>query len=367
MEKDTKAKTIANIKFVICTILYSCLARYLFTRLGYTFLRFDVFKVFFPAGRSFLIYFGILVYSLYIHLKLGARKNFAYEMILALIPGSVFILCAHFTSLWGILVWTVIVLGVLVWNDIDDISCKELEAECLGKCLNYERVYRRIFRTFCVRMEIFWMVILMTYTAGVCWFLIKGDEPESAYSVETEVIETENLLELYKEDLRLFKSDNYKNLSEEERRRILQVVLDMELIYLGCEPMTVVIKEIENDGIIGVAGYCDYDGGNIVVDIETAEHNTEAMRTIFHEAYHVYQLACCYAVDLEKVDTRLKFYRDVVQWRKEYADYHDGSSAKNWEEFELYNEQEVEVSADAYAEERIWIYADFINNLEVDN
>lgn len=155
----------------------------------------------------------------------------------------------------------------------------------------------------------------------------------------------------------------YEGLSQEERLSALQVLVDLQMAFLGVdEEITLYCDSISGQGI---AGYADYENNRIVIDSKlVAEKRERAMRTILHESYHIYEHKCVELLDNGKLGelgdevNNLRFFKEVEQWKYEFENYY--SFEEEGEETGVYDYQSVEIEADAYADRWIGVYLSYV-------
>ncbi len=148
-----------------------------------------------------------------------------------------------------------------------------------------------------------------------------------------------------------FRQEEWDALSVEEKVTALQVVANIECVYLGLpHELTVVITPLDE---FTAGAYMD-PSGVIYVNLSELEQRSavELLNTIFHEAYHAYQHRLCDVYDSVAEEYRsLLIFDSIHSYKQEFANYTDGD-----EDFAEYYLQACEVNARRYAESAVEEY-----------
>lgn len=149
----------------------------------------------------------------------------------------------------------------------------------------------------------------------------------------------------------------YSACSEEEKLKILSLVMDKEAKYLGITVPT--IKMIYLDDNIG--GYYDSDTHHIILNRQYIGQIKGSISTVLHEIFHAYQNECIREVDTQ---SNLLWAREIAQWKEESENV--SNDLYSDEGLVDYYTTDSEESARKYALERMEIYTDFIEYKDVE-
>ena len=122
-----------------------------------------------------------------------------------------------------------------------------------------------------------------------------------------------------REGLLYLKEETFASMTEQEQVNALQFLVDMEMTYLGCEPVQLEVGKFENEGVLG-----SYDNERRIIklNINLLEEGVyECIPILLHESFHAYEHACVESVKLEAVNTDLKVYETISTWKEEIDNY----------------------------------------------
>lgn len=135
--------------------------------------------------------------------------------------------------------------------------------------------------------------------------------------------------------------DKWMSLSEMEKLRIFQILVDYETAYLGVSPIKCVLAEMDNS--FTAASYLISER-IIKVNIgfiKTAS-NEDIISALTHEVYHAYEYALILLyLDADENNRRLHIFNHVDEYINEFQDYHS--------EDEEYYDQYCEKDSRAYS------------------
>lgn len=86
--------------------------------------------------------------------------------------------------------------------------------------------------------------------------------------------------------LRPWKEDTYADLSDEEKKKLFQQLIDLECTYWGIEPVGLVVEEYESETLMGY--YVDEDYIISIRDEMFDLPREEVINTLLHETHHAY-------------------------------------------------------------------------------
>lgn len=86
--------------------------------------------------------------------------------------------------------------------------------------------------------------------------------------------------------LRPWKEDKYADLSDEEKKKLFQQLIDLECTYWGIEPVGLVVEEYESETLMGY--YVDEDYIISIRDEMFDLPREEVINTLLHETHHAY-------------------------------------------------------------------------------
>lgn len=159
------------------------------------------------------------------------------------------------------------------------------------------------------------------------------------------------------EIIALLDEDNWTSITVQEKAGVLQKIANLERSNLGISnELNVCVANLEEEGLWG---YYDDSTHEIVIDMDLLLNGSaqDALQCLVHEAFHSFEHRM---VDLYKeIDSSNKnlwIFRKVNIYAEEFEHYNDGEDA-----YSDYYEQQCEIDAREYAEERVKFYEDLIN------
>lgn len=166
------------------------------------------------------------------------------------------------------------------------------------------------------------------------------------YACEYGVSDIEDIMDEYRNELIYLKTENYKNLTREERLKYLKILLECSLNALGCGQDITLISEAMDDNINGY-----FDGNNMLIALNDdrlmQDNPADCICAVLHESYHAYQYACVRYMKDNNLSDNL-FYYEVRQWDYEFVYYKDIDRGSTVEEYKKYRSQWCESSAFHY-------------------
>ena len=159
------------------------------------------------------------------------------------------------------------------------------------------------------------------------------------------------------ETIALLDEDSWSSITIQEKAGVLQKIANLERSNLGISnELNVCVANLEEEGLWG---YYDDSTHEIVIDMDLLLNGSaqDALQCLVHETFHSFEHRM---VDLYKeIDSSNKnlwIFRKVNIYAEEFAHYNDGEDA-----YSDYYEQQCEIDARDYAEERVKFYEDLIN------
>lgn len=323
-----------------------------------------------------MIYYGTLTVSLVLYYMSVPKFRWKHVMGIGLVPLCLFVLafypvCEDVYPIW--IVALVFLIGVDAWG---------LSSYLMIKQEGYKTLF---LKKMCGKIvENLGVMVLVTGMVSAMALCYTGNKYEEAYVAAADELEGEilasapnmrdlnsntpgNLWESNKDSLKKLSEEIYPTLPFNERIVALQELLNIECEYLGLEPVQLVVMSLKERGLGGF--YWD-DTRKIAIEISyvESEESLNALYTILHEVYHAYQHDC--VREYEKIrennetNENLLIFRDFEKWENEFNDYCSVEEATALGDIGLYENQAVEQAADAYAEEWISPYWNFINSIE---
>ncbi len=188
--------------------------------------------------------------------------------------------------------------------------------------------------------------------------------PSQIFELDARMQQTvpDALTEPKKSELMAYYEDNFEYLEEpiwdrlrlSEQHILLQRVVDYECTFvLGCEPPTVEIEEIADEGVLG--RFCPLSK-KIVVDREHVLFNEvdQVVETVLHEARHAYQkyLVQMYQslqTSIRPEDDNLEIFQEARAFEKEF----EKGELRDYDE---YYAQAIERDSRSFADQRMMDY-----------
>lgn len=150
-------------------------------------------------------------------------------------------------------------------------------------------------------------------------------------------------------------ASSWESAELEQRLQRLQVLVDYESSRLG---MTSPLLRLEAMPSFLAGSYNGSDEIRINVTYLMESDVDTAMETVFHEMFHYYQHAVVGTVDWTSNFASLAYFDEARSWYQNSMDYKNDDSTE--EGYQEYLEQPLEVSANAYAKEKVSIYTALI-------
>lgn len=167
----------------------------------------------------------------------------------------------------------------------------------------------------------------------------------------------DQLLSESAETIALLDENIWTSLTVQEKAGALQIIANLERSYLGISnELNVCVVNLEEEGLLG-----RYDDSTheIIIDMDLLLNGSaqDALQCLVHEAFHSFEHRM---VDLyEETDMSNKnlwIFRKANIYAEEFRYYNNGEDA-----YSDYYEQQCEIDARDYAEERVNFYEDLIN------
>lgn len=142
----------------------------------------------------------------------------------------------------------------------------------------------------------------------------------------------------------------WSNLDIDKRKEILEVVLKMEIDYLGI-PHTVCLETTENENKNQYGKYSDRDKTITLYNVDEMT-GEQALMSLLHEVFHSveHRFVDVYLRHIPEKYKDLYFFQSAWLYSEEFLDYKQASD--DIESYLLYATQYCERHADDYAEER---------------
>lgn len=373
-----KIKLSNMLKISVITVLIAMVLKMLMSRyMG----RFDwCYSLITYENRTLLenvIYYGTLVVSLVLYYLSVSKMRWKHAVRIGLIPACLLILafypvCEDIYSIW--IVALISLIGLDAWG---------LSSYLMIKQAGYKTLF---LKKMCGKIvENLGVMVIVTGMVSVMVLCYTGNKYEEAYvaaadELEGEILASapnmrdlnsntpENLWESNKESLKKLSEEIYPTLSFDERVIALQEVLNIECEYLGLEPVQLVVMSLKEKGLGGF--YWD-EARTIAIEISYVVDNEESLNALYallHEVHHVMQYECVREYEKIKengeINERLLIFREFEKWEKEFENYCSVEEATALGDISLYENQAIEQAADAYAEEWLLPYWNFINSIE---
>lgn len=152
------------------------------------------------------------------------------------------------------------------------------------------------------------------------------------------------------------KEENWQKLSEEEKRAVLEAVVEIESSYLGLAYVPLLdVVDMEEGHLGGYVRGRDHILINLSELME--EDGWSALDTLCHEVYHAYQeMQVELYEDLDSPYREMELFHDAAVYAEEFRDYKDGDE----DGYDLYYEQQCEEDARNYAYERSLDYYTYL-------
>lgn len=159
------------------------------------------------------------------------------------------------------------------------------------------------------------------------------------------------------ETIALLDEDSWSSITVQEKAGVLQKIANLERSNLGISnELNVCVANLEEEGLWG---YYDDSTHEIVIDMDLLLNGSvqDALQCLLHEAFHSFEHRM---VDLyEETDMSNKnlwIFRKANIYAEEFKYYNNGEDA-----YSDYYEQQCDIDARDFAEERVKFYEDLIN------
>ena len=184
-------------------------------------------------------------------------------------------------------------------------------------------------------------VLTVISIIGMSGYCLTGmdtvDEP-AASSIT--VAEDGKLWDSNQEMLRSWKEDAYEDLSDEEKKKLFQQLIDLECTYWGIEPVGLVVEEYDSETLMGYY----------------------VINTLLHETHHAYVHELVESVDwgdknVEK-NKNLRIYKELYKYKEGIENYISAET-----DYDSYYNNPIEVAAREYADEWTGNYLNYIDRI----
>lgn len=308
-------------------------------------------------GIALSTVFGRILYGLIIAINLficlcviNVRRTLHGSVLYGLIPPFIsfyFFYCQTYKLFSVFIIFiTICLFSVSICEYIEKLKI----AKKRGKRLRKSRVIHRLFEG---PFEVYSYLAFLTLIIFTSLYLFvpsfDGSRGQSA-KVKATTYDSLNDLDFYKlldenkEELMVLKSEKFCKASDAEKLDALQVLLNCECTYLGVEPVTLKMREMEHYEL----GYYQSGGTSVFInpdEIKDAVDSDKCIEIVLHEGRHHMQKKSIDFCTSHNVDVTLPIYADIRIWKENYDTYYeyleDDSSS-----YMLYRNQPIE--ADAY-------------------
>lgn len=297
-----------------------------------------------------VLFFGNLLF--YVFIAQGKRNVFSL-MLMVLFPAEIVILLGqkmYLSFLWQPFAIYVLV-AFLIEFSLFKLKCNYRKTRGHKYIIHKWNAIKGMIKHTITRLgESFYCCLSAVFVCALFVAIIGG---KKTYSTNVEVlnyIPTENLFEENRESLQKLNEEIFYNLSYQEKLDLLQVIANMESVFLGSS-----VVQLASDDMLekGWAGYYDANNHMVVIDEQVVDGDfgvQEAVHVVLHEMFHVYQHDCINGVNFDNSDTDLLFYRQVANWREEFHTYKSFNIETDaYEDYLDYSNQSVERDAEGYA------------------
>lgn len=349
-------------------LIFLFLTRYGFANLYLHFLGKEIGRTLTLLLFAVFLALTLLVYTRFLRVRISWGRVF----MLGLIPNCMLIVLRYpylFKVVSYVALAAVLYLVAMnLWEERDALFTdrsrrrrRRARKEFLGACIS----------TFLEIGGEYLMIAMLFFLLGVFgpYFHISVNIPglsaAAAYSANVAKLygnTHQELGEQNRDELARLCESQYYELSLEEKLNTLQTVLNVETRFLGCDPVQLIGQEIPEKGL---AGYYNLESSAVAINQEIVERDVEqAVHVVLHEAYHVYQEACCRSVremELTQEQAQLRFYQDILRWDYEFSNYHQCEDPSDPADYYRYASQQIELTAEEYSDTWITFYRDFID------
>lgn len=193
-----------------------------------------------------------------------------------------------------------------------------------------------------------------------------GDADTPELSGEEGEREIRSLWNHNQDRLYMLCEENFSGLTEEEKLRVLQAVVELEMIGFGIDKVELSAVAMGNEN---EAGYYDVGASLIVISDRLLKEDAGValcLDTILHECYHAYELSCILEQGQSNVKKDPQMHERILMWQEDLQSYRTVGDAPSWEEYMAYYGQSVEEDARTYATVRGACYRAYIEQLKAD-
>lgn len=365
-----------QLKFCMIVIVIAYFAKYLFRKLGFACLYIYSADRVLTENQTNMFFAFLLISALGIYLLvIKGKKTWLRAFMIGILPSGFFIIL-RFAYIFKVYNIMAILLSVI----LNVINIVENRSDLLHAMRTRDNHFLRMIRRDCVDTHLEVAFTYLSWAAGIYLFAIfasyinspvsnTGLFGSAVYSTNkngVEVVDIDSLWDINRDILVKLNDRYYYEIDFQEKVDALQTLVDIEMIYLGCGPVQLVAEDMEKEIL---AGYYSSSGGYIAINADIVEQDVElAISVLLHESYHVYQIECVeafYSMELPADYSDLKMFRDVATWNYEGTHYYSGRDAESLEDYYLYAEQQLEISADEYSNQRIGYWIEYINSIEM--
>ena len=166
----------------------------------------------------------------------------------------------------------------------------------------------------------------------------------------------DQLLSESKETIALLDEDIWTSLTVQKKTGALQVIANLERSNLGVSnELNLCVANLEEEDLLG-----RYDDSTheIVIDMDLLINGSvqDVLRCLLHEVRHSFQhrLVDLYN-EIDTSDKNLQIFREIRLYAEEFENYND-------KDYSVYYDQQCEIDARDYAEERMEFYDGFIRD-----
>ena len=321
----------------------------------------------FTEKETVLIYYLLLFGNMLVFLFAKGRSwDLCDLLLLAAFPFQIFVIALFSNYLVkAFLIAGFVLFLCTVWEGVR-LYQKTIHAKRHERRLRIGNVLRRALGKLHYRTGIILLGCLcyiyvgpMKYAAPWTFLESTGIKGESHKDAIRDVEGA--LWDSNQEGLKNLRQEVFANLSLEEKVKALQFILDLEMVYWGCDSVQLIAQDFD-DPTLG--GYYNNKKRIVAINDDRLEKSvSECIWICLHEGYHVYQYACIEKIDWDHVDKNFRMYKEIANWKYEFEHYNSGIDTSIWEEYEKYAEQEVEKTAREYANEWYKHYCYYIENL----
>lgn len=353
------------LEFVVSTMLSAFIINEIFLYGVYNFSYIAIGSIVLLRHEVTILYFMVVIVITMIYIKgIKGNLNNIKEVMISLTSMYIFVVIGqaekHLVSLFIIL--AVIVVGIVI--TLLYIKNKKEQAILVGRKINVDKLLKRVGKKF---FDVFFsiisfMAIVSISVNALVPFITRLIVDKDAIVDKTEL----GIVDMneYYEKLYFFNDDEYNKLTIEEKLELFEHILAIESNHLGIDNNVKIA--VENFDAESKKGHYDHNRRVITLDIELVKNEPiEAIEAFLHEIYHVYQgdvidVVNEIGIDENNVNTNLRYFREVFEWKKNWEEYVSVNVNSSDEDYWLYYMQSCETSARDYATHWIDWYTSMI-------